>query len=105
AFAAAILDHGYDPDRASFSRYRTFTIDLVVKRKGQTYETDVEFCGPGGKGIDLQIEAKATPRATTALAAAIECHRELRDLPARIAEEIEYVLDLTPLHLWVVGPG
>jgi hypothetical protein len=103
AYALA-LDHGYDANRSSFSLYRKFSRDLLAKRAGVTYETDAEFYGDDG-AIYLQIEAKASPAQTARLAAAIEAHGSLQDLPASAAKEIEYVLDLSPRYLWVVGPG
>jgi len=39
------------------------------------------------------------------LAAAIERYGSLKDLPTAEAKEVEYVLDLAPRYLWVVGPG
>ena len=42
---------------------------------------------------------------TEALASAIERHGALKDLPIDAAKEVEYVLDLAPKYLWVVGPG
>jgi hypothetical protein len=104
AFAFAIIDRGYPRDACSFSLYRTFARDRIVKRAGQAYETDAEFYDPEGS-ITLQIEAKASPKQTAALAASVERHGRLADLPPSTAKEIEYVLDLAPQHLWVVGPG
>ncbi|MCB9379738.1 MAG: hypothetical protein H6513_03480 [Acidimicrobiaceae bacterium] len=104
AYAYAILDRGYDGITSSFSRYRTFSRDLIAKRSGQSYETDAEFYDRDGR-VHLQIEAKASPSQTAALAAAIERHGTLSGLPSAAAKEIEYVLDLAPRSLWVVGPG
>jgi len=104
AFAYAILVGGYDLTRCSFSRYRKFERDLIVKRKGAAYETDGEFYGVGDR-IHLQVEAKASERQTSALSAAVEQHGTLTDLPPSAAKEIEYVLDLAPRYLWIVGPG
>lgn len=103
AYGMAILDGGYDGTRSSFSLYRTFERDLIAKRKGQSFETDAEFYDRDGN-IHLQIEAKASPRQTETLAAAIIAHGELQDLPVSAAKEIEYILDLRPRFLWVVGP-
>jgi len=75
-----------------------------VKRKGAGYETDAEFYDADGS-IHLQIEAKASPRQTAALVQAIERHGLLTELPKSAAKEVEYVLDLSPRHLWIVGPG
>jgi hypothetical protein len=104
AYARAILDLGYDRDNSSFSLYRKFTRDLIAKRAGQDYETDAEFYDAEG-GIRLQIEAKASPAQTNRLAAEIERAKVLSDLPMGTMKEIEYVLDLRPRYLWVVGPG
>ncbi len=103
AFAYAILDHHYDRTACSFSRYRKFSRDLIAKKAGTAYETDAEFYD--GDQVHLQIEAKASEKQTTALARAFEGHGTIDDLPASAAKEVEYVLDLAPRYLWVVGPG
>lgn len=82
AFAFAILQHGYDPGACSFSRYREFGRDLIPKRAGTTYETDAEFYDEAG-AVHLQIEAKASTRQTSALAAELERHGTLTELPLR----------------------
>lgn len=74
-----------------------------AKGRGQSYETDAEFYDRSG-AVHLQIEAKASSRQTEALAAAIVAHGQLDELPTAAAKEIEYVLDLQPRFLWVVGP-
>lgn len=104
AYGRAILDFGYDPARSSLSRYRIFSKDLLTKRAGGSYETDAEFYDPDGS-ISLQIEAKADRAQTDRLAAQIDSTRTLGNLPPRAAKEIEYVLDLAPAYLWIVGPG
>lgn len=104
AYAKAILDGGYRQDRSSFSLYRKFQRDLITKKQGGSYETDAEFYRPDGS-LFLQIEAKADQRQTDALAKAIVEHGELSELPTGAAKEIEYVLDISPEYLWVVGPG
>lgn len=103
AYAFA-LARGYDATRSTFSLYRKFSRDLIAKRAGTTYETDAEFYDRDG-AIHLQIEAKASPAQTARLAAAIERHGSLAELPTTAAKEIEYVLDVSPRYLWVVGPG
>jgi len=70
----------------------------------ESYETDAEFYGSDGS-VHLQIEAKASSSQTERLAAAIRQHGELDGLPGHAGKEIEYVLDLEPNFLWVVGPG
>lgn len=104
AYAFAVLQHGYVAARSSFSLYRTFTRDLLAKRAGSVFETDAEFYADDDS-IFLQVEAKASPRQTEALARAIERHGALTELPEAAAKEVEYVLDLAPRYLWVVGPG
>lgn len=103
AYARAILDFGHDPTRASLSRYRTYSRDLLSKRAGGSYETDAEFHDAGGHLL-LQVEAKADPRQTDQLAEQIRTHR-LADLHEKHAKEVEYVLDLAPRLLWVAGPA
>jgi hypothetical protein len=103
AFAYALV-HGHDISRASFSRYRTFGKDLITRKAGQSYETDAEFYGEDDR-ITLQVEAKASGHQTDSLAASIALHGSLDEIPLSTAKEIEYVLDLSPRYLWVVGPG
>lgn len=85
AYAKAILHHGYDRDRSSFSRYRAFSRDLIIKKAGGNYETDAEFYGHD-ETLLLQIEAKASERQTQALARAIDTHGSLRDSADRRRE-------------------
>lgn len=104
AYAKAVIDHGYSAERSSFSLYRKFSRDLIAKRAGQGYETDAEFYDPDGD-IRLQIEAKASTQQTEKLAREMAQAGSLKDLPVGTVKEIEYVLDLAPRFLWVVGPG
>jgi hypothetical protein len=104
AYAYAVLEGGYSPAHSSFSFYRTFTRDLIAKRAGGNYETDAEFYDRHGS-VHLQVEAKASQTQTETLAGAIERHGALTELPRSAAKEVEYVLDLAPKYLWVVGPG
>lgn len=104
AYAKAVIDHGYSIEHSSFSLYRKFTRDLISKRAGQGYETDAEFYDANGH-IQLQIEAKASTHQTDKLAQEMGRAGSLAELPIGTVKEIEYVLDLTPRFLWVVGPG
>jgi hypothetical protein len=104
AYAYAILRLGYRPERSAFSRYRSFGRDRISKRVGQSYETDVEFYDAGGH-LDLQIEVKTWPKEIDRIGAVLDEIAELRRLPKAVAKEVEYVLDLAPRHLWIVGPG
>lgn len=104
AYARAVLDLGYVTMDRSFSLYRMFSRDLIHRHRGQSYETDAEFLDAEGR-IALQIEAKRSAVETDRLVAAISSARHLRDLPPKAVKEIEYVLDLSPRKLWVVGPG
>ena len=104
AYARAIIDHGYDQQRSTFSLYRSFTRDLISKRAGGGYETDAEFYGSDGR-IHLQVEAKASGPQTDKLAREMARAGSLAELPVGTVKEIEYVLDLAPRFLWVVGPG
>ncbi|MBT3194469.1 MAG: hypothetical protein HN341_18130 [Verrucomicrobia bacterium] len=101
AVARLILEFGYDQSRFSFSLYRTFSRDLIHKKAGQWYETDSEFYD-SDSSIWLQVEAKRTRQQAEALAAAIEQHGFSSE---RVAKELEYVLDLSPRYLWIVGAG
>jgi ribosomal protein L37E len=104
AYARVILGRGYDRERSSFSLYRTFSRDLITKRRGQTYETDAEFYDSAGR-IHLQVEAKAEPRQVDLIAGQLDLATSLGELPSGTVKEIEYVLDLAPRYLWLVGPG
>lgn len=53
----------------------------------------------------FNLKLRDPPRETAKLAAAIAAQQELVELPATVAKEIEYVLDLRPKFFWVVGPG
>lgn len=77
---------------------------MLVRKAGSGYETDAEFYGPDGR-IVLQIEAKASHQQTARLAAAVDRQGSLLELPTSMAKEIEYVVDLEPRVLWIVGPG
>jgi hypothetical protein len=39
------------------------------------------------------------------MADAIDRFGELSEMPAAVAKEIEYVLELQPQYFWLVGPG
>jgi hypothetical protein len=102
AWTKAILDAGYDPHRAAFSRYRAFVRDAITKVAGSGYETDAEFYAPDGS-IWLHLEAKRDGRQVNAIAAQLDRAGDLRELPRETVKEIEYVLELAPAHLWSLG--
>jgi hypothetical protein len=104
AYTLAIERYGYTKAASSFSRYRTYSRDLISKKQGGSYETDAEFYNSSGE-VHLQIEAKASAEQTARLAGQIDRHGKLTDLPHAAAKEIEYVLDLSPSYLWIAGPG
>jgi hypothetical protein len=104
AYSFAVLESGYRREASTFSLYRKYSRDCIVKRAGASYETDAEFYDGSGR-VHLQIEAKASESQTSRLAAGVEEHGTLRGLPQSAAKEIEYVLDLSPRNLWIVGPG
>ena len=104
AYARAVIERGYSIEHSSFSQYRKFTHDLISRRAGQNYETDAEFYDADSQ-ILLQIEAKASAQQTDKLARELALAGSLAELPTGTVKEIEYVLDLAPRFLWVVGPG
>ena len=104
AYAKAILADGYIQANSSFSRYRTFSRDAITKKAGTGYETDAEFYAADGS-IWLQLEAKRDGRQVDVIASQIDRIGDLSSMPAKTAKEIEYVLDLAPKYLWLVGPG
>jgi hypothetical protein len=104
AYAYAAEHAGFDPARSSFSRYRTFQRDALTKRVGTSYETDAEFYAPDGS-IALHVEAKARPDQVARIVTQLDREGDLTDLPFDVVKEIEYVMELRPAFLWVVGPG
>lgn len=104
AHVRAILQFGYRGDRAALSEYRKFGRDLRAKLAGGSFEIDSLFSSASGKPI-LHIEAKSDPRQISQMANGIDEFKRRPDLPARVAKEIEYVLDVTPAYFWLVGPG
>jgi hypothetical protein len=104
AYARLILGFGYDIHKSSFSFYRSFTKDLLYKKKGGSYETDAEFYDSNGK-LYLHVEVKSTPSETEKLVEGLNRTGSLSGIGAQHAKELEYVLDLRPTYLWVVGPG
>lgn len=104
AYGYAILRAGYRAEHSAFSRIRLFSRDLISKRKGQWYETDAEFYGADDQ-LYLHIEVKSRPGQIDRIAAQLDGVEELRRLPFDTFKELEYVLDLAPRYLWIVGPG
>lgn len=105
AFAKAILAYGYPQAGSLLSHYGRYSRDLLTRREGGSYEIDAAFpAGPGERPL-LLIEAKAEPREVARWAAAIDAGATPADLVGIGFKEIEYVLDLAPQHLWLVGPG
>lgn len=104
AFARAVLDYGYAQPGSLLSHYGRYQRDLITRRVGASYEIDAAFPGPDGPPW-LLIEAKAEPRAVARWAAAIDRGATPTELVAFGFKEIEYVLELRPSHLWLVGPG
>lgn len=104
AWGRAIIGGGYSAERASFSRYRAFRRDAITKSAGTGYETDGEFDAPDGS-LWLHLEVKRDSRSVEAITSQIDRARDLAKLPRDTIKEIEYVLDLAPKYLWIVGPG
>jgi hypothetical protein len=104
AYGYAILHAGYRRERSAFSQYRSFSRDLISKRAGQRYETDAEFCDVDG-GLYLHVEVKTWSEQVEHIVAQLDTAAELRALPRSTVKELEYVLDLAPSYLWIVGPG
>lgn len=103
AFGYAVLARGYPAIGASFSDYRTFKRDAISRRAGSSYELDLEFVV---SGIRLVLgEAKANPAQVARISAEIEHVAVLDGLPDKTIKEIEYVLDLAPRFVWILGPG
>ncbi len=118
AVARLVRGEGYDQTQSSFSRYREFTRDLCWKKKGQSYESDVEFYDsgssmPGGAGLEkgahrrvwIQVEAKKHQREISRIVEVIESTTDGSLVGDRVPKELEYVLDLKPKYLWLVAPG
>lgn len=104
AYGRLVLGLGYDLRHSAFSRYRKYQRDLITKTRGGWYETDCEFYTPDG-GLFVHVEAKREPKEVDEMAEAIDEFGRLTELPTHLIKEIEYVLDLAPRYLWLVGPG
>jgi hypothetical protein len=104
AYARLVLDFGYDIKKSSFSLYRTFQQDLIFKKKGGSYETDAEFYDSRGN-LYLHVEVKKTAAETVKLVDGVNRKGNFSELSTQHAKELEYVLDLKPTYLWIVGPG
>jgi hypothetical protein len=104
AYARAILDFGYSKEHSSLSLYRTFARDLINKKKGVSFETDAEFYDADGN-IHLHIEGKKDAKQVFAIATQLSEPSTVVELSPNTLKEIEYVLDLRPRFLWLVGPG
>jgi hypothetical protein len=104
AYAYAILGAGYDVKRSAFSKYRSFQRDVITRRRGTWYETDGEFYDSAER-IWLHLEAKRDDAKVERIARQLDARGDLRALPTGVAKEVEYVLDLAPRYLWLVGPG
>lgn len=105
AYARAILGLGYPRERSSFSRYRQFG-EATAKRTGKAgCETDAEFYGVDGESVYLHVEAKRDTAQVDKIAQDIRRVGTLGRLPQNAAKELDYVLDIAPRYLWLVGPG
>lgn len=104
AYARVILGLGYPAGRSSFSLYRTFQRDAVHKTAGQGYETDAEFYDRNGN-IHLHLEAKKDATEVGKIVDDISRCQKLGNMTDGVVKELEYVLDIRPRHLWIVGPG
>lgn len=104
AYARAVLALGYPVERSSFSRYRKFLRDALHKEKGQSYETDAEFYDADGN-VYLHLEVKKNAASAEKIVEDIHRSWKLGDMPDPAVKELEYVLDIRPKYLWIVGPG
>ncbi len=104
AFGRAVLEFGFDARSSLFSTYRSYSRDLITKKSGGHYETDVEFYDADGR-LFLHVEAKTKPSGVEKIAAQLDRAADLSELPLGVVKEMEYVLDLAPRYLWILGPG
>lgn len=104
AFARASLHYGYPLAGTLLSHYGRYHRDLIERRRGASYEIDAAFSGPDRR-LALLIEAKSDPRAVARWAAAIDDGATPAQLVGIGFKEVEYILELEPAHLWLVGPG
>lgn len=105
AFSRAVLEFGYLAEGSMLSHYGRYRRDLVTRRAGGSYEIDVCFPSAGDEQPLLLIEAKAEPRDIARWALAIDAGATATELIAVGFKEVEYVLELAPRHVWLVGPG
>jgi hypothetical protein len=104
AVSRLIIEKNCDRTRYSFSSYQSFGRDLYSKKLGGSYETDAEFYD-ASNSLFLHLEAKKSRDDTEALARDIGSDTEFGAMKERHRKELEYVLDLVPRYLWLVGPG
>lgn len=105
AYSRAILDYGYPTPAALLSHYGTYSRDLIRRKRGGSYEIDAAFSIATNEPPWLLIEAKKEASKVSRWSAAIDDGASPQELVAMDFKEIEYVLELQPQHLWLVGPG
>lgn len=105
AYARAILDYGYPQRGSLLSHYGQYRRDLILRKRGGSYEIDAAFPLPDSEEPWLLIEAKKEASQISRWAEAIDHGATPQELVASGFKEIEYVLELRPRHLWLVGPG
>lgn len=105
AFARAVLCYGYPREHSMLSHYGIYRRDLISKRVGGSYEVDAAFRVHASMRPWLLIEVKKEAPKVAAWAAAIDAAATATELVELGFKEVEYVLELDPAHLWLVGPG
>jgi hypothetical protein len=104
AYSRLIIEFGYNQNLSAFSIYKRFSKDLIFKKKGKSYEIDAEFYDKD-RNTYLHVEVKRNPAMTKSLVDGINVKGTLNALNKKHSKEFEYILDINPKYLWIVGPG
>jgi hypothetical protein len=103
AYARAVLDLGYDADRASLLRHHQERRSRF-RRESIRLRSDAEFRSADGE-VFLQVKSSGDRRGIRRLASALDADGSLSALPTQYASELAIVKIVRPRFLWLVGPN
>jgi hypothetical protein len=104
AYARAVLELGYDADRASLLRQHEAERCFADAATNATAQSDADFVAPNGD-VHLQIVSSGDRQTTRKLATALDACGSFSALPAGFAPVLRSVMVVRPRHMWVVGPN